>query len=270
MKLRFLLCSALVWPLAFLTGSGPACAASDSDIPHLRQQGTATQLIVDGKPFVALAGELEDSTSTSLANLRRIWPALVQMNLNTVSPVVYWGLFEPEEGKFDFTLVDGAIQEARRNNQRIAFVWFASWKNGLSLYAPVWAKKDFQRFPRAQNRNGAAAEFFSAIEGYGDATRDADARAFAALMRHIKEVDSRQAHRHHAPGGERNGDVAGLPRLLARGQQGFRRAGAEGVDGLPSAAQGHPGSGVSPSVGHQRLQDLRHLGRGLRPKRGDG
>jgi len=25
------------------------------DIPHLRKQGTATQLIVDGKPFLALA-----------------------------------------------------------------------------------------------------------------------------------------------------------------------------------------------------------------------
>ena len=193
MELRSVFCCSLVCPLALMAGASPSSTASDSDIPHLRQEGTATQLIVDAKPFVVLAGELEDSTSTSLANLRRIWPALVQMNLNTVSPVVYWGLFEPEEGKFDFTLVDGAIQEARHHNQRIAFVWFASWKNGLSLYAPTWVKKDFKRFPRARTRTGTAAEFFSSIEGYGDATRDADARAFAVLMRHIKEVDG---HKH--------------------------------------------------------------------------
>jgi hypothetical protein len=149
-------------------------------------------LIVDGKPFVALGGELDNDASTSLENLRPIWPRLVEMNANFISPVVYWELLEPEEGKFDFTLVDGMIQEARGHNLRIAFVWFASWKNGLSSYAPMWAKKDFKRFPRAQTTKGTGLEIFSAIEGYGDATRDADARAFAALMRHIKEVDGQQ------------------------------------------------------------------------------
>ena len=166
-------------------------AQSDPGIPHLRKQGTATQLVVDGKPFLLLAGELEEETSTSLDNLRSVWPTLVQMNLNTVLPVVYWGLFEPEEGKFDFALVDGIKQEARRNQPRIGLVWFASWKNGLSIYAPHWAMKDYKRFPRARLREGTGLQMFSSIEGYSDATRDADARAFAALMRHVKKVDGR-------------------------------------------------------------------------------
>ena len=35
-----------------------ACAAqSASGIPHLQKQGSATQLIVDGKPYLAMAGE---------------------------------------------------------------------------------------------------------------------------------------------------------------------------------------------------------------------
>jgi len=148
--------------------------------------------MVDGKPFVVLTGETEEETSTSIENMRPVWPTLVKMNLNTVLPVVYWGLFEPEEGKFDFTLVDAILREARKNNLRVGWVWFASWKNGLSIYAPTWVQKDFQRFPRARNRSGAPLTIFSAIEGYGDATRDADARAFAALMRHIKEVDGRE------------------------------------------------------------------------------
>jgi hypothetical protein len=70
-------------------------------------------------------------------------------------------------------------------------VWFASFKNGLGVYAPLWVKKDFKRFPRAQPRKHTGMEIFSVIEGTGDATRDADARAYAALMRHIKEVDGR-------------------------------------------------------------------------------
>jgi hypothetical protein len=190
MKVQNTLCCIFVCWLGWLTVQSKA--QSDSGIPHLRKQGTATQLIVDGKPFVALAGELGNDASTSLEYLRPIWPTLVQVNLNTVLPVAYWELLEPEEGKFDFTLVDGIIEEARRHNLRVGLLWFASWKNGVSSFAPVWAKKDFKRFPRAQTKKGTGLEIFSAIEGYGDATRDADARAFAALMRHIKEVDGQQ------------------------------------------------------------------------------
>ena len=190
MKILNTLCCVLTCWLGLL--ALPAKAQSDSGIPHLRKQGTATQLIVDGKPFLALTGETEEETSTSLENMRSVWPSLVKMNLNTVLPVIYWSLFEPEEGKYDFTLVDGLLQEARRNHLRVGFVWFASWKNGLSFYAPLWVKKDFKRFPRAQTRTGAVPEIFSTIEGYSDATRDADARAFAALLRHIKEVDGQQ------------------------------------------------------------------------------
>jgi hypothetical protein len=189
MKWRFFFCCTVVFWLGF---APLAKGQTGSDAPRLRKQGTATQLIVDGKPFVALAGELGNDASTSLEYLGPIWPTLVQMNLNTVLPVAYWELVEPEEGKFDFTLVDGIIQEARRHNLHIGFVWFASWKNGLSSYAPLWVKRDFKRFPRAQTKKGTGLEIFSPIEGYGDPTRDADARAFAALMRHIKEVDGQQ------------------------------------------------------------------------------
>jgi hypothetical protein len=169
-----------------------AHAQADPGMPHFRKQGTATQLMVDGKPFVALAGELEEETSTSFENMRPLWSELVRMNLNTVLPVAYWGLVEPEEGKFDFSLIDAMLHEARSHNLRVGLVWFAAWKNGLSIYAPLWAQRDYKRFPCAHLKDGKGLEIFSSIEGHADATRDADARAFAALMRHIKEVDSRE------------------------------------------------------------------------------
>jgi len=169
-----------------------AAASYAQGIPHLVKQGTATQLIVDGKPFLALAGELDNDASTDLDNLQPIWPMLVRMNLNTVLAPTYWELVEPEEGKFDFALVDGMIKEARRNKLRLVLLWFASWKNGVSNYAPLWVKKDFKRFPRVQTKDRTELEMFSSIEGYGDATRDADARALAALMNHIKAVDGEQ------------------------------------------------------------------------------
>ncbi len=155
-------------------------------IPRLRKQGSATQLIVDGKPFLALAGELGNNTATSLENVQPVWPKLVSGNLNCALVAISWAQTEPVEGQYQFALVDGLIQEARRNNLKLVFLWFGSWKNGLSSYAPYWVKKDYRRFPRIQMQGGKTMELLST---FGDATRDADARAFRALMRYIKEVD---------------------------------------------------------------------------------
>ena len=97
-----------------------------------------------------------------------------------------WELVEPKEGSFDFTLVDGLIDQARHNNEKIVFLWLASWKNGMSSYVPAWVKQDTKRFPRVIER-GNPVEILSPL---GAATQQADARAFAALMKHIKAVDS--------------------------------------------------------------------------------
>src|SRR5215510_10001730 len=91
-----------------------ATAAQKSSAPYLRKQGTATQLMVDDKPFLVLAGELGNSSSSSLDYMKPIWPRLAALNLNTVLAPVYWELIEPSEGQFDFTIVDGLIQEARQ------------------------------------------------------------------------------------------------------------------------------------------------------------
>lgn len=170
--------------------SSEGAELSKKGIAHLRRQGNATQLIVDGKPFLILGGELGNSSASNLDYLKPIWPKLVRMNLNTVLAPVYWDLMESEDGKFDFTLVDGLIKGAREHNLRLVLLWFGSWKNSMSCYAPAWVKTDQQRFPRARLKSGQAMEILSAFNG---ANRDADARAFAELMRHIRKVDS-EAH----------------------------------------------------------------------------
>ncbi len=155
-------------------------------IPHLERNGRAVQLMVDGEPFLVLGGELGNSTSSSLSYMKGVWPVLQQLNLNTVLAAVSWSQVEPEEGTFDFTVVDGLIREARDRKMHLVLLWFGSWKNGLSHYAPVWVKRDVRRFPRARLSAGTP----EVLSPFSDANRDADARAFAALMRHLKEVDS--------------------------------------------------------------------------------
>ncbi len=165
----------------------PQICLADDKIPHLQKQADVTQLIVDGKPFLILGGELGNSSASSLDYMKPIWPKLVQMNLNTVLAPVYWELIEPQEGKFDWTLVDGLIAGARQHNLRLVLLWFGSWKNSMSCYVPAWVKTDQQRFPRARLQNGQAVEILSAFD---NENCQADAQAFAALMRHIRKIDS--------------------------------------------------------------------------------
>ncbi|HBG26452.1 MAG: hypothetical protein A2Y10_09940 [Planctomycetes bacterium GWF2_41_51] len=158
-------------------------------IPFLKKQGDAVQLIVNGKPFLILGGELGNSTASSRESLKAIWPKLKQMNLNAVLAPVYWDLIEPMEGKFDFKLVDALIAGARKNKMRLILLWFGSWKNSMSCYVPGWVKTNQERFPRARLKNGQAVEILSA---FSDENLQADIKAFTALMRHIKKTDSKQ------------------------------------------------------------------------------
>jgi beta-galactosidase GanA len=176
-----IVCSVLT--TCFVTNS----SAQQSRLPHLRKQGTATQLIVDDKPFLVLAGELGNSSSSSQDYMRPIWPKLKSLNLNTVLIPVYWELIEPIEGKFDFTLVDGLIQDARKHNLKLVPLWFGVWKNSMSSYAPAWVKTDQRRFARSQDKNGNGIDILST---FSKENVEADARAFAAFMRHIREVDA--------------------------------------------------------------------------------
>jgi beta-galactosidase GanA len=165
-----------------LGASAPAAAQT----PHLDWRGEARQLIVDGKPFLILGGELGNSSASHAAYLKPHWAKLKAMRLNTVLAPASWELIEPEEGRFDWTSVDGLLADARANDMRLVLLWFGAWKNSMSTYVPGWVKRDRKRFPYALSADGKTQEILSA---FGPATRDADTRAFAALMAHLRKVD---------------------------------------------------------------------------------
>ena len=137
-----------------LCGLAPLITQAQNARPHLERCGDATQLLVDGKPLFLLAGELRNSSSSSLDYMQPEWPQLAHMGLNTALVPVSWELVEPTEGTFDFTLVDGLLSQARAQQMHIVFLWLAAWKNGVSGYPPVWVKRDLHRFPRMEQTNG--------------------------------------------------------------------------------------------------------------------
>jgi hypothetical protein len=164
-----------------------AATCGAQSIAHLEKHGTTSQLIVDGQPFLVLGGELANTASSSTEYMKPVWPQLAQMHLNTVLTGMSWAQFEPVEGKFDYALVDGLLASARQQNLRIIFVWFGSWKNGISSFAPAWVKADQNRFPRAQLGSGRSVEVLSTLS---PENVKADAAAYKALMHHLREVDS--------------------------------------------------------------------------------
>ena len=172
--------------MAFGTAAVGQTRESQAGLPHLEKRGHTTQLIVDGKPFLVLGGELHNSSSSSVEYMKPVWPRLAAMHMNTVLLPVAWETIEPEEGKFDFSVVDGLLEGARANNLKLVILWFGAWKNTYSSYVPGWVKRDTERFPRVQTSDGRGTERLSP---FSTAVRDADARAFAKLMRHLREAD---------------------------------------------------------------------------------
>jgi Domain of unknown function (DUF5597)/Glycosyl hydrolases family 35 len=154
--------------------------------PHLEKRGIATQLIVDGKPFLVLGGELHNSSSSSVEHMKPVWPRLTAMHMNTVLLPIAWETIEPEEGKFNFGYVDSLLEGARENHLKLVVLWFGAWKNTFSSYVPAWVKTNTERFPRVQMSNGIGTERLSP---FSTAVREADAHAFANLMRHLRDAD---------------------------------------------------------------------------------
>jgi beta-galactosidase GanA len=194
MTLRFtisMLCACLLVPglLCLSPLAQPNNGGAALDLPRLLKQGTATQLLVHNRPFLLIAGELGNSSASNLDYLRPIWPKLEKMHLNAVLVPVYWELLEPAEGKFDFSLVDGIVASARKYNLKLVLLWFGTWKNSMSCYAPYWVKTDPKRFPRAHSKDGQAMEI---LTPFSEENRNADARAFASLTKHLQETDARE------------------------------------------------------------------------------
>lgn len=144
------------------------------------------QLLVQGKPFLILGGELGNSSAGTAAQADSILPAMAHLHLNTVLMPVAWEQVEPKEGAYDFSILDHWIDVARQQNLHLALLWFGSWKNAFSEYAPDWVKADTKRFPRALAADGAPLEILST---FGAETNRCDSRALAALMEHVREKD---------------------------------------------------------------------------------
>jgi len=182
--MKKLVASALGFVLASLLT--PIAPAQSSDIPHLEKKDGRYALIVDGKPFLVLGGQINNSSAWP-ATLPAAWSAAEAMHMNTVEAPVYWEQMEPAKGTFDFSNVDLLVTQAREHKFRLVLLWFGTWKNGQNHYVPEWIKSDPKTYPREENAYGKLLDVMSPNS---PANLDADKTAFAALLRHVKTIDA--------------------------------------------------------------------------------
>jgi hypothetical protein len=154
-------------------------------MPRLAKENGAFQFLVDDRPFLILGIQTGNSSGFP-GELERTWPLARRIHANTVEIPIQWQTVEPVEGKFDFSAVDGLVEGARRNELRLILAWFGGFKNAAMHFAPAWVKQDLKRFPRMIDPSGSPIR---TLATHADATVEADARAFAAFMRHLKLID---------------------------------------------------------------------------------
>jgi len=170
--------------LALAFSISPALAQS-KPIPQLVKNAGKFRLMVDGKPFVMLGGQV-GNFSAFPEIMERSWSRFKAMNLNTVEYPVYWNVIEPEEGKFDFRGFDQILRGVRSQGLRADVLWFGTWKNGAMDWTPDWVKSDPKRFPRVLDSGGKPIRSLSPMS---KSNLEADQKAYSAMIRHLREID---------------------------------------------------------------------------------
>ncbi|OCF40857.1 hypothetical protein I317_05307 [Kwoniella heveanensis CBS 569] len=159
--------------------------------PHLiRTPKGGHHLVVDGKPFLVLGGELQNSSFSSVSYMEPLWHKLRDDGINTCLVGVYWSTIEPQEGVFDWKELDELLLAARRHDMRLILLWFGSWKNGMSTYVPAWIKRDHKRFERASipGDNGYT-QIVEVLSTFSQTNIEADVKAFSEFMAHLRAFD---------------------------------------------------------------------------------
>lgn len=140
----------------------------------------------NGKPFIPLGLQVNNSSTGDREMLDREFRALELFEGNLLEAPVYWFRTEPEEGVYDFSDVDDLLFRCREAKVSLILLWFGFNKNGHPTYVPEWVKLRPEVYRLAAGPDGAPVASLSPL---CEATREADCRAFCALMEHLKEAD---------------------------------------------------------------------------------
>ena len=154
--------------------------------PEIVKKNQGFFFMVGEQPFISLAAETHNSAGTSSDYMRHVWKKADELSCNTVLVPIPWEAIEPQENRFDFTLVEKLMKDAREHSKKLVLLWFGSWKNGLSTYVPAWIKTDLKRFPRTEDEYGVKSRILSM---FGSNILQTELKSFRKVMDYIREAD---------------------------------------------------------------------------------
>src|SRR6185437_3783716 len=149
-------CVALGLALQTLT-SAQAPKTAAHPIPTIAEKDHHFALMVDGAPYLMLGFQANNSSAWP-AYFDKVFPAADILHANTVEVPVYWEQVEAIPGRYDFSVVDGMLAQARAHHVHMVLLWFGTWKNGSSHYTPQWIKQDQEKYPFLLNQQGKTVD----------------------------------------------------------------------------------------------------------------
>lgn len=155
-------------------------------MPQIVRVNGQPRLLVDGQPFLMLGLQWDCESCFSRELMNPLFAPAAAMGANTVALPVYWREIEPTPDQFDFSMVDERLYQARANQLRVILLWFATWKNACTFYAPAYINEDSATYPKALDRVGQQTV---SLCPSSEATWQRDRHALVALMEHLREVD---------------------------------------------------------------------------------
>ncbi|MBQ8201605.1 MAG: DUF5597 domain-containing protein [Clostridia bacterium] len=143
----------------------------------------------NGRPILPLGLQTHNSSTGVPEMLEREIAAVKHYGGNLLEAPVYWYRIEKEPGCYDYADADDLIRRCRMHGLHLILLWFGVNKNGHPNYAPEWVKTHPEIYAVAQGRDGGRVASMSPL---CDATLEADSRAFAAFMAHLRQVDGEE------------------------------------------------------------------------------
>jgi hypothetical protein len=183
--LKIVQVTAIGFLIAILAIDSALGQSTTGPMPQIIVKDGRHALLIDGQPFFMLGGQAHNSSGWP-GMMPQLWSAVETMHANTLEVPIYWEQIEAQPGKFDFSLVDTLLKQGRDHKVKLVLLWFATWKNGSNHYMPEWMKRDAAKYPNITGRNGQPVDSPSP---HTRAAMEADAKAFAAVMGHLKKAD---------------------------------------------------------------------------------
>ena len=157
-------------------------------VPVIIEKDGRHALVVEGQPFLILGGQAHNSSGWT-GMMPQVWSAIETMHANTLEVPIYWEQIEAKQGKYDFSLVNMLLTQARGHKVHLVLLWFATWKNGSNHYMPDWMKSEAAKYPNITGKNGPRVLGIDSPSPHTQSAMEADAKAFAEVMKYLKKAD---------------------------------------------------------------------------------